>query len=109
GVDARFGSNLIDRYSLFFPMKADDATFLSDPTDHAFDSCMSAHSWVENILLADSRASKGLSGYTDEYYDGFYNLTGAIVIRQLTEAATDVGSYWLTAWINAGRPQLPAQ
>ena len=24
-------------------------------------------------------------------------------------AATDVGSYWLTAWINAGRPQLPQQ
>jgi hypothetical protein len=31
------------------------------------------------------------------------------VIRQITDAATDVGSYWLTAWINAGRPQLPSQ
>ena len=28
---------------------------------------------------------------------------------KLTDAATDVGSYWLTAWINAGRPQLPPQ
>lgn len=109
GVDARFGSNLVDKYSLFFPMKPDDATFLADPTDHAFDSCMSAHSWVENILLADRRAREGLPAYNDEYYDRFYNLTGAILIRQLTDAATDVGSYWLTAWINAGRPQLPAQ
>jgi len=83
--------------------------FLSDPTDHAFDACMSAHSWVENILLADRRAREGLSDYTDEYYDHFYNETAAILIRQLTEAATDVGSYWLTAWINAGRPQLATQ
>ena len=109
GVDVRFGSNLVDRYSLFFPLRPDDATFLRDPTDHAFDACMSAHAWVENILLADRRAREGLSDYTDEYYDRFYNLTGAILIRQLSDAATDVGSYWLTAWINAGRPQLPPQ
>jgi len=30
-----------------------------------------------------------------------------MLIRQLSEASTDVGSYWLTAWINAGRPTLP--
>jgi hypothetical protein len=109
GADSRFGSNLVDRYSLFFPMRPNDATYLHDPTDHAFDACMSAHSWVENVLLADRRARDGRSDYTDEYFDSFYNLTGAILIRQLSDAATDVGSYWLTAWINAGRPQLPSQ
>ena len=109
GVDLRFGFNLVDRYSLFFPMRPNDATYLPDPTDHAFESCMSAHSWLENILLADRRARAGLSDYTDEYYDHFYNLAGAILIRQLNEAAADVGSYWLTAWVNAGRPQLPPQ
>jgi hypothetical protein len=30
-------------------------------------------------------------------------------VRQLSEASTDVGSYWMTSWINAGRPQLPPQ
>jgi hypothetical protein len=109
GVDLRFGSSLVDRFSLFFPMRPNDAMYLRDPTDHAFDACMSAHAWVENILLADRRAREGLSDYTDEYYDRFYNLSGAVLIRQLTDAATDVGSYWMTAWINAGRPQLPPQ
>jgi hypothetical protein len=109
GVDLRFGSSLVDRFSIFFLMRPNDAMFLRDPTDHAFDACMSAHAWLENILLADHRAREGLSDHTDEYYDRFYNLAGAIVIRQITDAATDVGSYWLTAWINAGRPQLPPQ
>jgi hypothetical protein len=109
GVDLRFGSSLVDRFSVFFPMRPNDAMFLPDPTDHAFDACMSAHAWLENALLADRRAREGLSDYTDEYYDHFYNRAGAIVIRQLTDAATDAGSYWLTAWINAGRPQLPSQ
>jgi hypothetical protein len=109
GADLRFGSSLVDRFSLFFPMRPNDAMFLSDPTDHAFDACMSAHAWLENVLLSDRRAREGLSDYTDEYYDRFYNLAGSILIRQLSDAATDVGSYWMTAWINAGRPQLPPQ
>jgi hypothetical protein len=109
GVDLRFASNLVDRYSLFFPLRPNDATFLRDPTDKAFDDCMSAHASLENILLADQRSREGLSDYTDEYFDHFYNLTGAILIRQLSDAASDIGSYWLTAWINAGRPQLPPQ
>jgi hypothetical protein len=109
GVDLRFGTNLVDRYSLFFPMHTDDAVFVSDPTGNAFDAAMSAHAALESVLLADQRARRGFSDYTDEYYDRFYNLAGAILIRQLSEAATDVGSYWLTAWINAGRPQLPVQ
>jgi len=49
----------------------------------------------------------GLPDFTDEYYDRFYNQAGAVVIRQLSDAATEVGSYWLTAWTNAGKPSLP--
>jgi hypothetical protein len=107
GVNLRFGTNLVDRYSLFFPMRPNDAAFIPDTTDHAFESCLNAHSWLENILLADRRARGGLGDYTDDYYDRFYNQAGATLIRQLSDAATDVGSYWLTAWIDAGRPALP--
>ena len=107
GVNVRFASNLVDRYSLFFPMRPNDAAFIPDTTDHAFESCLNAHSWLENILLADRRARAGLGDFTDDYYDRFYNQAGATLIRQLSDAATDVGSYWLTSWINAGRPALP--
>jgi hypothetical protein len=107
GVNERFNTTLIVRYGSFFPLSPHDASFISDPTDHAFDTCLSAHSQVESILIADSAAKKGLTSYTDEYYDHFYNLTAASLIKQLSDASTDVGSYWLTAWINAGRPQLP--
>ncbi len=109
GVNARFNSGLVDRYQLFFFVKPNDAVFIRDPTDHAFEMAMGAHSWLENVLLADSRAHAGLTAYNDEYYDRFYTQAGAVLIRQLSDASTDLGSYWLTAWINAGRPQLPSQ
>jgi hypothetical protein len=107
GVNERFGTTLIDRYSSFFPMRPNDAIFINDPTDRAFEACLSSHSWLETILLADRNARRGENSFTDEYYDRFYNQAAAILIRQISDAATDVGSFWLTAWVNAGRPQLP--
>ncbi len=107
GVNERFGVGLVDRYQRFFFLKPNQAAFIRDPTDHAFEMTMSAHSWLENILLADIRAHQGLANYNEEYYDRFYAQIGAVLIRQLTDASTDTGSYWMTAWINAGRPQLP--
>ena len=107
GINDRFNSVLVVRYGSFFPISAHDAFYIGDPTDYAFEACLEAHSAVESVLLADRRAMKGLNSYTDEYYDRFYNLTAASLIRQISDAATDVGSYWMTAWINAGRPTLP--
>jgi hypothetical protein len=107
GINERFGTTLIDRYSSFFPMRPSDASFITDPTDHAFEACLASHSSVEAILLADRNSRLTENSYTDDYFDRFYNLSAATLIRQLSDAATDVGSYWLTAWINAGRPPLP--
>lgn len=109
GVNNRFGTGLVDRYQLFFFVHPNEALFIHDPTDHAFEMALSAHTWIENILLADIRSHQGLTGYTDEYYDRFYAQAGAVLVRQLSDASTDVGSYWMTAWINAGRPALPSQ
>ena len=109
GVNQRYDTGLIDRYQLFFFVKPNQASYVPEPTERAFDMCLEAHSWLENILLSDQRAHQGLTDYGDDYYDRFYAQAGAVLIRQLGDSASDVGSYWMTAWINAGRPQLPSQ
>jgi hypothetical protein len=107
GVNERFNTMLVDRFGSFFLLNPRDAFFIADPTDFAFDMCLNAHSLLETILLADRNAKRGLTSYTDEYYDRFYNLAAASLIKQLSDASTDVGSYWLTAWTNAGKPPIP--
>jgi hypothetical protein len=108
GVNERFSTVLVDRYQLFIFVKPNEAAFVRDPTNQAFEMTLGAHAWLDNVLLEDRRAHEGLTGYTDEFYDRFYAQAGAILIRQLSDASTDVGSYWMTAWINAGRPPLPS-
>jgi hypothetical protein len=107
GINERFGNALIERFSSFFPMRPNDAAFISDPTDHAFEVCLSSHSWLESVLLSDRNAHREVKSYNDEYFDRFYNAAAGTLIRQLSDAATDVGSFWLTAWTNAGKPTLP--
>lgn len=109
GVRERFDTGLVNRYQQFFFVKPNEAAFISDPTDHAFEMALSAHSWLENVLLADRRSYAEANAYNDAYYDRFYSQAGAVLVRQLSDAATDVGSYWMTAWINAGRPRLPSR
>jgi hypothetical protein len=107
GVNERFGTTLIDRFSSFFPMRPGDASFVSDPTDQAFDIVLNSHAALEGILLADRTSQRGEATFTDSYYDRFYNLVAPSLLHQLSDAATAIGSYWLTAWTNAGKPPLP--
>ena len=39
-------------------MKPNEAAFIRDPTEYAFEMALSAHSWLENILLADLRSHR---------------------------------------------------
>ena len=109
GLADRYEIRMVDRYSRFFIMHPESAAKIDDPTEYAFQSCLEAHTWVDSVILGDLRAREGLADYTDEYFDRFYSQVGQTVVREINEAAHDAGSYWYTAWLNAGRPQLPAR
>ena len=109
GLSARFDINLVDHYSKFFIMHPESAEKIDDPTEYAFQTCLASNVWANLILWSDLRAREGLTDYTDEYYDRFYNRVGPTVVHEINEAAHDAGSYWYTAWLNAGRPQLPGR
>jgi hypothetical protein len=109
GLENRFDVSLSDRYSKFFIMHPGDATKIDDPTEFAFQTCLEANVWVNLVLWADVRAREGLRDYTDDYFDRFYSQVGVTVVREINAAARDAGSYWYTAWLNAGQPPLPAR
>lgn len=108
GLATRFGVDLINRYRNFILYRSHPAEKIDDPTEHAFDSLIEANTWVDNILLADRQAREGLPGYNDDYFDRFYTAVSSVVMHELTAAANDTGSYWRTAWMNAGQPAPPS-
>jgi len=109
GLADRFEIRLIDRYSNFFMVAPQDAVTIDDPTEYAFQMVLDSNTWVNRILWEDRRAMEGLASYNDDYFSRFYAQAGPIAMRKINDAAHDIGSYWLTAWANAGRPQLPGK
>lgn len=107
GLASRFEIQLVDRYKSFFIFAPSDANKIEDPTEYAFQICLEANTWVDHIVLADRRSLGTLPSYNEDYFDRFYSQVGSVVMRQLNEAAHDTGSYWYTAWLNAGQPPLP--
>jgi hypothetical protein len=109
GLEDRFEVRLLDSYSRFFILHPGDAAKIDDPTEHAFQACLEAYTSLDSVILADQRAREGQPDYTDEYFDRFYSQIGDTVMRAINESAHDAGSYWYTAWLNAGKPPLPAR
>ena len=107
GLGQRFGSNLVERYTNFFMFHPEEAAKVDDATAYAFRMCLEANTWVDRIVWADWRSRSGLADYTDEYFDRFYTQIGSTAMQELNAAAHDAGSYWYTAWLNAGQPALP--
>lgn len=109
GLEVRFGGGLVEKYKNFFMFRPQDAAKIDDPTEYAFQMALESNTWVDRILLEDRRAKDDLIDYNDDYFDRFYSQIGSTVMREINGAAHDAGSYWYSAWLNAGKPPLPAR
>ncbi len=54
----------------------------------------------------ENRGSVLIKTYSEEYTDAYNDMLNGMVERRLTQAIIKVGSYWYTAWVNAGQPNL---
>lgn len=71
-------------------------------TDWAFERLVAGDHHAHDILAKD----KG--NRTSGREKALFKATGAIAEKRLAEAATGLASLWLTAWVKAGKPELPA-
>jgi hypothetical protein len=87
-------------------LEPDAADFLDQPREYVFSMMNATYVWLDNALYQEDLAHRGQSGYGDIYYEELARRAGPIVRDRLSGAAEDAGSYWYTAWTEAGRPQL---
>ena len=71
-----------------------------------FSIMLASYVWVDNLLYLDWLAKRGKSGYSEIYYEALELRAGEQLKQLLSEAAGSVGSFWYTAWTEAGRPEL---
>jgi hypothetical protein len=87
-------------------LEPDAAHFLDQPKEHVFSMMNATYVWLDNVLYEEDLAHRGHSDYGDIYYEDLAGRAGPVVRERLSKAAGNAGSYWYTAWTEAGRPEL---
>jgi hypothetical protein len=106
GLWVRFSTKLPEAMDKRLKLGAEAARFLDDPKGHVFSMANASYVWLDNLLYEEDLARRGQSGYGELYYESLERRAGQLLRARLEQAATDVGSYWFTAWTAAGRPEL---
>jgi hypothetical protein len=102
------------RFSTRFPEVLEDkiklnpeaARFLDKPNDYVFSMIKGSYVWLDNLLYQEEIAHRGQGAYGEIYYDNLWGRAGTILRERLSQASSDLGNYWYTAWTAAGRPEL---
>ncbi len=112
GIHGRFESAMIERFSdhlVFTPAKVDS---IENATHAVFDIILASYIWVDNTLHADTHARQpgkiyqAREDYDDAYYAKLHAALGDVAQQRLNAAVKMVASFWYTAWLRAGKPQL---
>lgn len=106
GLWIRFTTKLPEAMDKRLRLGPEAARFLDDPRGHVFAMGTAAYVWIDNLLYEEELAKRGQAGYGELYYESLERRAGSLLRARLDQAATDVGSYWFTAWTAAGRPDL---
>lgn len=108
GLWTRFSVRLPEVLQTMGKLKLDPdaAHFLDQPKEHVFSLLNATYVWLDNVLYEEDLAHRGQSDYADIYYEDLAGREGPLVRERLSRAAGNAGSYWYTAWTEAGRPEL---
>jgi hypothetical protein len=122
GIHAFWETRLPELFSDEFNLFTGKAEYIPKPLDKAWELIETSHSFIDTVFAVDdylrmnypsdkkfSYENKGQSTvkvYSKEYSAAFMKMISGMVESQMKLAIITVGSFWYTAWINAGQPDL---
>lgn len=108
GIHSRFETELVLRNAKAWKWAPTPVVAIPDFKAFMFKTLIDSQQLVADVLAADLKATDGREFYDAAYFDVFLKGAGPIAERRLTEAASAVASAVYSAWIDAGKPALPA-
>jgi hypothetical protein len=106
GLWIRFSVKLPEALGKDIGLNPDAAVLLDKPNEHVFSIIAGTYVWLDNLLYEEELAHRGHGGYGERYFESFVLRAGKLLKDRLSHAADEAGSYWYSAWTQAGRPEL---
>jgi hypothetical protein len=121
GIHGFWESRLVELYSHDYDFFVGRADYVHNTQLKIWDVVMQSHSLKDTVLLQEKRLSlkygetrfsfetKGkqtVKVYSESYARSYHKLLKGMVERRMRSAVHTTGSFWYTAWVDAGQPDL---
>ena len=106
GLHSRFESELFERFESRMTINPPPLRAVTDTRAFIFEIALSSHQLVPKILDADRDALAGMDIYNDAYFEKFFAAIRPVIEQQMAGAITGTASAIVSAWTQAGKPEL---
>ncbi|RYE36201.1 MAG: S1/P1 Nuclease [Sphingobacteriaceae bacterium] len=122
GIHAFWESRLPELFAEQYDFFTGKAVYIDDPLKHAWAICKNTYSCLDDVLKMEKQLqltfrsdqkytfiknnSKIIRNYAEPYAASYNNLLDGMVEKQMRASILAVGSYWFSAWVDAGQPNL---
>jgi len=122
GIHALWESRLPELFSDKYNYNVGKARYIDNPLNEAFKICRASFSCVDSTLRFErmvnktfpadkkygmvKRGNKNVKDYSVAYAQAYHVALKGMVARRMRSAILEVGSFWYSAWVDAGQPDL---
>ncbi len=107
GIHGRFDIEMVNRFLVGPYLGVRPARRVENVFDLALQTIGDSNGLMAACLKADNAARKAAPLDTEEYYFALFRGCGEIARRRMALAAQTSADLWYTAWLAAGKPDLP--
>jgi hypothetical protein len=122
GIHALWESRIPELFANKYRPITTKAHYIENPLNEAFRICRASFKSVDTVLRferllsktfpADKKyamvmhGKKQIQDYSEAYSAAYQKMLGGMVERKMRESVISVGSFWYSAWVDAGQPDL---
>ncbi len=122
GIHALWESRLPELFSDHYNYNVGTARYIENPLNEAFKICRTSFKCVDSVLRFErmlnssfpqdkkyemvKRGNKNVKDYSIAYAKAYNSMLKGMVARRMRSAILEVGSFWYSAWADAGQPDL---
>jgi hypothetical protein len=122
GIHALWESRLPELFGDKYNYYVGKARYIENPLNEAFKICRSSFSAADSVLRFERivnrtfpsdkkyamvrHGNRSVKDYSDAYAKTYHIALKGMVARKMRSAILEIGSFWYSAWVDAGQPDL---
>jgi hypothetical protein len=122
GIHALWETRLPELFSDHYNYYVGKARYIENPLNEAFKICRASFKAVDSVLRFERtvnksfpqdkkyqtvrRNNKNMQDYSEAYAKAYHKMLKGMVERRMRSSILEIGSFWYSAWVDAGQPNL---